>query len=77
MKQYKSKKKEETQLIWSNMTHDAKFNPFKRYYAFAQIEGKEVVLDYVGKFRSEALAALDEIARLEGGKLVSGVHVFK
>jgi hypothetical protein len=58
-------------------TAEKHFTPFRKYYAFAQIEGKEVVLDYVGKYRSEALAALDEIARLEGGKLVSGVHVFK
>jgi hypothetical protein len=76
MKKTFKKQKEETQIEWRNTTHDPQFNHFKKYYAFAQIEGKQVVLDYVGKFRSEALAALDEIARINGGKLVSGVHVF-
>jgi hypothetical protein len=71
------KQQEESQIQWKSISHDAPFNPWKKYYAFAQIDGKQVVLDYVGKFRSEALAALDEQARLEGGKLVSGVHVFK
>jgi hypothetical protein len=75
-KQFK-KQREETQIEWRVMEHEPQFNPFKKYYAFAQIEGKQVVLDYVGKFRSEALAALDEMARINGGKLVSGVHVFK
>lgn len=58
-------------------TAEKHFVQFRKYYAFAQIEGKEVVLDYVGKFRTEALAALNEMARIEGGKLVSDVHVFK
>jgi hypothetical protein len=71
------KKQVETQIEWRNATYDAPFNPKKKYYAYAQIEGKEVVLDYVGQFRTEANVALEEIARLNGGKLVSGVHVFK
>jgi hypothetical protein len=75
-KQYK-KQKEETQIIWKNMSHEAPFNPFRKYYAYAEIDGVQVVLDYVGKFLSEAIAALKEDARLNGGRLVSKVYAYK
>jgi hypothetical protein len=71
------KQQVETQILWKNMTNDAPFNPNKKYYAFIQIDGKEYVFDYVGKSRQEALINFQEEARLNSGKLVSGVHVFK
>ncbi|MEH7116080.1 hypothetical protein V7128_01475 [Neobacillus vireti] len=71
------KQQVETQIIWKNIPNDAGFNPYRKYYAFIQIDGSEVVFDYVGKFRTEALIHFEEQARINQGKLVSGVHAYK
>jgi hypothetical protein len=71
------KQQEESQIQWKNVTNEVKFNPFRKYYAFIQIDGAEVVFDYIGKFRTEALTYFEEQARINQGKLVSSVHAYK
>ena len=68
------KNKRETQqlgnkIIFKNITHDSPFQPFKKYYGIIEHEGSEKVFDYVAKFRCEAEAYFDELARLLSGKL--------
>jgi hypothetical protein len=77
MKKTYRKQPEETQIQWKNTEHEAKFNPFRKYYTFLEIDGVEVVLDYIGKFRSEALAYFEEQARINQGRLTSAIHVYK
>jgi hypothetical protein len=77
MKKTFRKQQDETQKVWKNTNHDAPFNPFRKYYALIEIDGGEQVFDYVGKFRSEALSHFEEQARINHGRLVSSVHVYK
>jgi hypothetical protein len=77
MRKVFKKQQEESQIIWKNVPNDAPFNPYRKYYAFIQIDGAEVVFDYIGKFRKEALIHFEEQARINQGKLVSGVHAYK
>jgi len=67
---YKKKNDAMTQTVFSN-TAEVKFNPVKKYYGIVLVDGKEKLYLHEGKFRSEAVAVLDEEARLDGGKLLS------
>jgi curved DNA-binding protein CbpA len=75
-KKYKVLGSKDGRTIYNNI-HEGKTNPFRKYYAFIEVEGQEFVYDYEGKFRNEALTHFEEQARLKHGKLVSDVHVFK
>lgn len=77
MKKTFKRPQEESQLIWKNMSHEGLFNPFRKYYTFVEIDGVEIVLDYIGKFRSEAVAYFEEQARINHGRLTSTIHVYK
>lgn len=77
MKKTFRKQQEETQIQWKNTNHEGSFNPFRKYYAFVEIDGVEIVLDYIGKFRGEALAHFQEQARINQGRLTSAIHVYK
>jgi hypothetical protein len=77
MRKVFKKQQEESQIQWKNVTNEVKFNPFRKYYAFIQIDGAEVVFDYIGKYRTEALTYFEEQARIHQGKLVSSVHAYK
>lgn len=63
----------ETQIVFKNTIHDAKFNPTKRYYAIIETEGTDKVYNYNADYRSVALAHFEEQARLDHGtfKLMS------
>jgi hypothetical protein len=69
MKKTFRKQQEESQIVWKNVTNEVKFNPFRKYYAFIQIDGAEVVFDYIGKFRTEALTYFEEQARIQSRKI--------
>jgi hypothetical protein len=77
MKKTFRKQQDETQIVWRNIPHEAAFNPYRKYYALIEIDGGEQVFDYIGKYRSEALIHFEEQARINQGKLVSSVHVYK
>jgi hypothetical protein len=77
MKKQFKRQQEETQIQWKHTNHDAPFNPYRKYYALIEIDGGEQVFDYIGKFRSEALTHFEELARINHGRLVSSVHVYK
>ena len=58
------------QTIFSNVS-EKKFNPIKKYYGIVLVDGKEKLYRYDAKFRSEAVAGLEEEARLDHGTLLS------
>ena len=58
------------QTIFSNVS-EKKFNPVKKYYGIVLVDGKEKLYRYDAKFRSEAVAVLEEEARLDHGTLLS------
>lgn len=74
-KQFRSQR-EETQIEFKNIPHDAAFNPWKKYFSVIQIGDKSYLAEYTAKFRSEAVAVFNEEARLSGGH-VTTVGVFK
>jgi hypothetical protein len=59
-----------TQTVFSN-TFEAPFNANKltKYYGIVKVGEKSFIAEYEAKFRSEAIAVLEEEARLSGGKL--------
>ena len=61
--------RKEDQIKWKNTTHESRFNQFKNYYGIIKIGNQSFVEVYEGKFRSEAKAALEEIARMNHGTL--------
>jgi hypothetical protein len=71
---YKNKRnnnsfKEEHQIIWKNVTHEAAFNPLKLWYGIITIGNKNFKVEYESKFRSEVEAIFQEEARLAKGEL--------
>lgn len=68
--------KNETALHKSNNVHEAQFNPVKKYYASVFYDGTSNLVTYESKFRSEATAYFNEVARLNKGH-VEIVSVFK
>jgi uncharacterized protein (UPF0297 family) len=76
MKQYKSKKREESQIEWKNTSHDPQFNPVNRFYGVIKVGDKNYITEYESKFRSEVTAIFEEEARLSNGVLTT-VGVFK
>lgn len=76
MKKQFNKRKEETQILWRNTTHESEFSPMKKWYGVIKVGDKNFVAEYESKFRSEAVAIFDEEARLSGGSLTT-VGVYK
>jgi hypothetical protein len=74
-KPYKKNQDFMKQTVFSNV-HEGQFNPWKKYYGIIKVGDKSLVAEYTAKFRSEAVAVLEEEARLSGGKLEI-VGVFK
>jgi hypothetical protein len=79
MKKTFRKQQEESQIIFRNMPNEPKFNPNKtiKYYAIIETEGTNKLYHYEGKQRNEAREHFEEQARLDHGKIVSGINVFK
>jgi hypothetical protein len=78
MKNFKQQLKNGEVLV-VNIIHIPVFNPNKttKYYAIIETEGTNKLYHYEGKQRNEAREYFEEQARLDHGKLVSGIHVFK
>lgn len=75
-KQHKSYNKGMVRTVHSN-THEADFNPNRKFYGFINIEGKDNYFEYDGKFISEAASHFEEQARLKFGKFNGKVYSFK
>lgn len=59
-----------------NVPQEKKFNPYKNFYTtFTNSEGSYLVT-YYGKFRSEAVAYFEELARLDKAKLDKYIGTF-
>jgi hypothetical protein len=63
--------------VFSNTFEPPFIDSTKKFYAFIEINGKEVLETYEGKFRTEALAHFDELSRLSGGKFNGKLYAFK
>lgn len=67
---YKKKNDAMVQTVYASDV-EKRFVQERDYYGIVLVDGKEKLYKYNGKFRSEATAALEEEARLDGGKLLS------
>lgn len=76
-KPFKKQQDQFKQTVFSN-THEAQFNPNKltKYYGVIEIGSTSFIITVDAKFRSEALAILEEESRLLSGKLTT-IGVFK
>ena len=75
MKNTFKNQREDSQIEWKNVEHDAQFNPIKKFYGIINVGDKLFLTEYESKFRSETKAIFEEEARIMGGKLdVIGVY---
>ncbi|MFO1442976.1 hypothetical protein KDN24_07060 [Bacillus sp. Bva_UNVM-123] len=75
-KQHKSYNKGLVRTIFNN-TYEASFNPYRKFYSFISIEGKDHYFEYDGKFISEARTHFEEQTRLNSGKFNGKVYSFE
>lgn len=60
-----------------NNLHVGTNDPNRTYYTFLSVDGKEIYVEYVGKFRVAAIAEFQEVARLNGAKFNGKLYVLK
>lgn len=76
MVNFKQKQQVQERRVINNL-HVGTVSPFKTYYTFLEIGGKDHYAEYVGKFRVEAKADFEEQARLHNGKFNGKLYVLK